>query len=347
MTTKTKIIILVVSLLVVLGGLAGVLIANGVFDKEKPKPAKKEVVKEVNPLTGLELTGKEMKRPFVVSTDNDSYLSRPQAGLSQADILYEVPIEGGGSRYEPIYYTYEPGLVGAVRSCRPYIINIAREYNAVLVHNGNSPQAKEIFDTIDRVSAADDFDVFHQEDNPNLPGNLYTYGKEIIKRMDKKKFNKEKVLRTFPWLEEDEKAEGADASTITCNYYDGAYNTFKYDAKTKLYTKYVKDQPLIDANNSKEITCANVLIQEVPFQLYTPGGENTSDAGSQRLDIDMTKGGKATMFTQGKVVKGTWERKDLDSPTIFKDKEGNEFKMTPGVTWIQLIDSTVKFSYKK
>ena len=346
--SNVALIALVVAVLVAAAVLAVVLATNSSDKSEKKaEPKKEEVKSDVNPLTGLKLTGNEMKRPFIVSTGNDNASARPQSGLSQADIMYEVPIEGGGSRYEPIYYSQVPGLVGEIRSVRPYIINIAREYNAVLVHNGNSPQAKEIFDTIDRVSAADDFDVFHQEDNPNLPGNLYTYGKEVIKRMDKKKFNKEKVLRTFQWLEESDKVEGKDANTIICNYYDGAYNTFKYDSKTKLYTKYVKDQPLIDANNSKEITCANVLIQEVPFKLYTPGGENTSDAGSQRLDIDMTQGGKATMFTQGKAVKGTWERKDLDSPTIFKDKEGNEFKMTPGVTWIQMIDSTVKFSYKK
>ena len=338
MSTKSKIIILVICVLLAAGGLAAVLYFNGGDKvKQEKKPEKKEATVQVNPLTGLELTGKEMTRPFVVSTDNDSYLSRPQAGLSQADILYEVPIEGGGSRYEPIYYSQEPGLVGAIRSCRPYIINIAREYKAVLVHNGKSPQAKAIFDTIDRVSAEDDFEIYHEEDNPNLPGNLYTYGKEVVKRMAKRGFDKEQDLRTFQWLKDDDQVDGKDSDTITINYADGAYNTFKYDEGTKLYTKYVKDSPLIDANNSKEVTCANILVQEVPFKIY--------DGEEERLEIDMTAGGKATMFTQGKAVKGTWERADLDSPTIFKDKEGNEFRMTPGVTWIQIIDSTVKFEY--
>ena len=151
--------------------------------------------------------------------------------------------------------------------------------------------------------------------------------------------DKKQDVRTFPWLAEGEEAAGKDAAEITINYADGAYNTFKYDADSKLYTKYVRDEPLIDANNSKEITCANILVQEVPFKMY--------DSQSQRLDIDPTAGGKATMFTQGKVVEGTWERKDLDSPTIFKDADGKEFKMTPGVTWIQMIDSTVKFEYSE
>ena len=108
--------------------------------------------------------------------------------------------------------------------------------------------------------------------------------------------------------------------------------------RSKLYTKYVKDQVLVDENNGQEFTCANILVQKVPFQLYA--GED------ERLQIDMYKGGDAVMFTQGKVVEGTWERADKDSSTIFKDKDGNEFKMTPGVTCIQLIDKTVKFEYK-
>ena len=59
----------------------------------------------------------------------------------------------------------------------------------------------------------------------------------------------------------------------------------------------------------------------------------------------MISQGEALMFTQGKMVKGTWSRKDENSPTIFKDENGNEFKMTPGVTAIQLVDTTVKVKY--
>ena len=132
---KGIIIVLVIALI-------GAGAAYAVLHKKPVEPqssAASEPTVELNPLTGLEMPKDAMVRPFVVSTDNDSYKSRPQAGLSQADILYEVPIEGGGSRYEPIYYSQQPDLVGAIRSCRPYIINIAREYKAVLVHNGKSP----------------------------------------------------------------------------------------------------------------------------------------------------------------------------------------------------------------
>ncbi len=338
--SNVAVIVLVIAIIIAAGVLVYVLASNSGDKKEEPaKKVEKEVVKsDINPLTGLKLTGDELTRPFIVSTGNDNAAARPQSGLSQADIMYEVPIEGGGSRYEPIYYSQQPGLVGEIRSIRPYIINIAREYKAVLVHNGKSPQAKKLFHTIDRLSTAGHFDIFHHEDRPP-EGNFFSSGDLIVKRMKKRGFYKPQELRTFQWLEKDAAPEGKDmkdATNITVNYADFTYNTFKYDPETKLYTKYVNDETMIDYNNQKAITCANILVQEVPFKTYD----------EQRLNIDMTKGGKATMFTQGKVVKGKWSRKDLDSPTIFSDGDGKEFKMTPGNTWVQLIDSTVKFEYK-
>ena len=310
------------------------------------KKEKKEEAKDVNPLTGIELAKDEKlpDRPIIVSTDNDSYRSRPQAGISKADILIEVPIEGGGSRYEPVYYSKISELenVGAIRSVRPYILDIAREYNAVFVHNGQSPQAKAYFDEIgvDRISTFEYYKAFHHEskNSGRLPGNQYTTGKDLLAAMESLEYKKKKDVRTFKWLGKDDEVSGDDATEIIVNYADGAYNTFKYDKESKLYTKYVKDQVLVDENNGQEFTCANILVQKVPFQLYA--GED------ERLQIDMYKGGDAVMFTQGKVVEGTWERADKDSPTIFNDKDGNEFKMTPGVTCIQLIDKTVKFEYK-
>lgn len=309
------------------------------------KKEKVEETEDVNPLTGIALEKDEKlpNRPIMVSTDNDSYRSRPQAGISMADILIEVPIEGGGSRYEPVYYSKIPelGLLGAVRSVRPYILDLASEYNAVFVHNGQSPQAKAYFEEsgVERVSAFEYYKAFHPEakNNDRLPGNQYTSGEDVLAAMESLEYNEKKDVRTFKWLGKDEEVTGTDAPEVIVNYADGAYNTFKYDKETKLYTKYVKDQVLVDENNGKEFTCANILVQKVPFQLYA--GED------ERLNIDMYKGGDAVMFTQGKVVEGTWERADKDSPTIFKDKDGNEFKMTPGVTAIQLIDTTVKFEY--
>ena len=73
MSTKTKVIILVVVLAVIAGGVTFAFMKRSDDKTAKKEPEKKqEVADNINPLTGLELTGDEMKRPFIVSTGNDT-----------------------------------------------------------------------------------------------------------------------------------------------------------------------------------------------------------------------------------------------------------------------------------
>ena len=80
-------------------------------------------------------------RPIMVSTDNVGE-AIPQYGISKADIVYEVPVEGSQSRLEAIYYSDIPKVAGPTRSVRPFIVDLAREYDAILTHDGWSPQAR-------------------------------------------------------------------------------------------------------------------------------------------------------------------------------------------------------------
>ena len=68
--------------------------------------------------------------------------------------------------------------------------------------------------------------------------------------------------------------------------------------------------------------------------------------GKGRLSINMCAGGDAILFTGGVAVKGTWSREDLDSRTIFTDLNGNEFRLTPGNTWVEVVDQNCKMTYK-
>jgi Protein of unknown function (DUF3048) C-terminal domain len=46
--------------------------------------------------------------------------------------------------------------------------------------------------------------------------------------------------------------------------------------------------------------------------------------------------GEAWVFTAGKLFQGTWERDEAGKPFTLKDTAGNEIKLTPGNTWVQL-----------
>lgn len=113
-------------------------------------------LEEVEPVEKVDLTGmakgaltgvyvKEEKlgqRPIVAMLDNH-YGARPQAGLKDADIIYEILAEGNITRYMAVFQSTMPENLGPIRSARPYYISRALEYDPYYVHVGGSEQAKK------------------------------------------------------------------------------------------------------------------------------------------------------------------------------------------------------------
>ena len=135
-----------------------------------------------NPYTGLysdsELTD---RRPIVVMLDNQ-YLARPQAGLDEADVIYEILAEGLITRYMAVFYGDLPDHIGPVRSSRPYFVEKAYEFDPYYVHVGGSMQA---LSDIRKYSLADidglTSGAFWREKHKSIPHNMYTSSEAIIK----------------------------------------------------------------------------------------------------------------------------------------------------------------------
>ena len=73
-------------------------------------------------LTGLEITEEQSKvRPIAVMLDNQ-YKARPQAGLSDAEVVYEILAEGSITRYMAIYQVNQPDVIGPVEVQDPIIL---------------------------------------------------------------------------------------------------------------------------------------------------------------------------------------------------------------------------------
>ena len=64
-----------------------------------------------------------------------------------------------------------------------------------------------------------------------------------------------------------------------------------------------------------------------------------------RLSVDLVGTGEITVFQKGKAIEGTWERDSRQSNFVFKNTEGEEIKLNPGMTWVTVspIDSAVVY----
>src|SRR5690606_38268173 len=82
--------------------------------------------KNVFPLTGIK-TNEPVNNRIVGVMINNHSSARPQSGLSQADIVYEILAEGPITRFIAFYHSETPEVVGPVRSAREYYGKLANE----------------------------------------------------------------------------------------------------------------------------------------------------------------------------------------------------------------------------
>jgi hypothetical protein len=84
--------------------------------------------------TQVEADSWNTRRPLAVMIENHVD-ARPQSGLSNADVVYETVVEGGITRFMPVFYCGAQAkdvLVAPVRSARQFFIDMASEYQMPL-----------------------------------------------------------------------------------------------------------------------------------------------------------------------------------------------------------------------
>lgn len=152
------------------------------------------------PLTGEPLSTKpENTRPFAVMINNIVY-AQPQVGISNADIIYEIPAEGGITRMMAIFsHLYDVESVGSIRSLRPYYLSVALSYDAIVIHAGGSEQAYSDVrtynaDHLDGVRDGNTSSMFYRDASRGQHGSehtLFFHGANVEALVDQYKFRTE------------------------------------------------------------------------------------------------------------------------------------------------------------
>lgn len=114
--------------------------------------------------------------PVAVSIDN--YPNNPNLkGIDESIVVYELPTEGGSSRFLAIYDNNNSSdfVVGPVRSLRKYFLDFSADFQALAVHCGGSPDALSLI-AGERLSTLNEFyngSYFKRDDSLKAPNNIY------------------------------------------------------------------------------------------------------------------------------------------------------------------------------
>lgn len=310
----------------------------------------------------------EKRRPLNVMIENHAD-SRPQSGLSKADVVYEVVAEGGITRFLAVFYcgAAEEVTIGPVRSARTYFMDFASEYSdyPLYVHVGgaNLPGPANALGQIgdygwltkgnDMNQFSLGFPVFWRDyervgREVATEHTMYSTTEKLWEVADKRGLSNvdedgNKWDKNFSeWkFKDDEKAESrGDKNSIEFSFWKNNDNyavRWQYSKDTNQYLRFNATQAHKDLNNDSQIQAKTIIIQYMK--------EKGPINAVKHMLYTTTGIGKALIFQDGKATEVNWAKEKRQSRTKFTDKNGKEISLNRGPIWIEIIPvgSEVKY----
>lgn len=302
-----------------------------VVTTEKPKEETNKVIKPVT-----QPTGEGYMRPLAIMIENHNQ-ARPQSGLFAADIVYEMPVEGGITRFMGLY-TKLPGLIGPVRSCREYFVDRALEVDALYVHCGGSPMgyaylAKSKIRSIDEIKNSP---PFFRDKIRKAPHNLYGTGEAIYKYMSKRTDMRVKA-QPVPLSYGIRGELGKEAGDYLRINYHGNYTlVIKYE--NGVYHRYMNNILHLDRETKKPLDASAVVLQIASMKTVDAIG---------RQEISFIGSGSAYILEKGKRTKVTWHKTAPRNKTVYIDENGVEYLFPEnGQVWVQVVSPSHKIFFE-
>jgi hypothetical protein len=311
-------------------------------DDEPPAPPPAAVVtpsptptpETTCPLTGQDPRGGvDIGRSAIAIKVEDSPEARPQSGLEHADLVFEEIVEGGITRFMAIFHCDDATKIGPVRSARFDDPKIAKPFTKILIYSGANAIVQGELEHR-KMLAFEEMDISGSALYRDPPGSLevhslFANSQEIRKlRFAKRARPPERIFEFGPI-----DANAKKARSVRVNFTAG--NTIEWRWQGNSWRRFEAGQPFFSGTGD-QIAVPNVLIQEVEVDHSCCIRDV---AGNPSPDIKLEGTGKALLFRDGKVIKGTWSISSRKEAPVFETKSGEPLVFAPGSIWVELVPS--------
>ena len=302
-------------------------------DRASAAPQTPETTSAV-PIGSFPLTGKPAydpkklgRRAVAVKIDNDP-AARPQAGLDQADVIYEEYTEGI-TRFIVVFQSSDAPFVGPVRSVRPADPNVIMPLGAPLAFSGGSAGVLDVVRASGiRQITENDTDTLRRRSGRSAPHNLYTSTADLYRKAGVGA--PPPALAKFLPPGQPFAAAGATPVTkITLAPAPGVAAAYAWDAASKTWKRSTDGKPHM-VEGGGQVAPANVIVEYTPY--------STFPADPKVRYPEVIGSGDAVIFADGKMVRGKWTKTAPTSVTTFTDASGAPIVLPPGQTWIHLME---------
>ena len=314
----------------------------------------------IAPFTGLPDAGNAFT-PITITIDGNVE-SYPHWGVGDADIVLQVPNQGGGdTKLMFLFGNTYPDEVGPARSARATMVPVAAMFNAAYVYAGQAPVKGH---NIEAESLMRDYGIrgtgksFNLLNNPHLSERVTFAVSPVNLSVHLSKVRDELItggvsFTKFPFLFTDEPRTNGDSATwIKLKHYGEQKKesdnkksraSFYYDAGRGGYL-HLNNRDEVDTERmtGEKILFSNVIILRTPLK-YQQYGENIYVYYATHL----IGSGAAEIFQNGRYVQGAWSRETGTSRLVLVDEDGQELKMQRGRTFIIITNSVTDVFYRE
>jgi len=315
-------------------------------------------------LTGLEINDPSTNSAplYCVQIPNGSTDgARPQVGLNHAAVVFEAIAETGITRFAAVFSgDVDTGIIGPIRSLRPYYLSWDTPFDCTVVHDGGSHEALAEVSNGNYRNLDEDFRYMWKEnyinDQYRYWNNVFTSPK-LLNDFNQSKGYTTSNPKTFPRLKPAEVAEilathlPCDAEESCANDFDPATNIhtaftsltdymvdYTYDPTTNSYQRsYINtgDHLVYDCQTDNINDCS--LVPLTPNVVIIMRVQESTMADGYHEQIQTIGNGQAHIFQNGEHITATWEKSSQSSQIKFTDPAGNEISFTPGQIWIAAV----------
>lgn len=293
------------------------------------------------PLTGEPLTDMAVTmHPAVVVKMDNSPQARPQTGINQADVVYELLVEGI-TRYALVFHSQPADPVGPIRSARSSDIDLVSNLASPLFawSGGNPGVVGEVRAAasagllIDSGGDADSPD-YYRESSRVAPHDLFSSVSAMLEHKANPGSPAPPALFVHRGYDSQPAAAGVPTPGYVVDFGWGVRVEYVWDAERGGWNRYQVDQShgredsaTVDSDGV-QVAPANVVI------LFVEYGRSPSDPRSP-MAIS-TGSGAAVVLRDGVAITGSWSRPDPSASWSLTDDLGRPIELAPGRTWVAL-----------
>lgn len=300
-------------------------------------------VQEKSKVQIVDLNSDERPIAVMINTHKDA---RPQAGLSDAYMVYEIMVEGGITRMMALYtQDFDEEKIGAIRSSRHNYLDYVLENDAIYIHWGGSPKAYEDLNSlkithIDGITYGNKYFVTDKTLKRAIEHTRFTSTELIKKGIEDLKLktttDKGYLLNyTSDEVKLNEKAGSVAANNITLKYSKYQTVSYEYNSEEKVYYRSMSGEKHTDLVTGEQYHFKNIIAYSVKYNTIDDYG---------RQDLENIGEGEGVYITNGYSIPIKWTKKDRSSKTVYTYLDGTEIDVSDGNTFIQIYPTSGKLT---